>query len=126
MLETVTRPEPAFTDERGAITNVLDTSIRHVAVITSRAGSVRGNHYHPEDVQYIYLVSGRFESCAKDVKNPHGEVQRQMVEAGGLVHTPPMVVHAQRFLEDSVLVALTLDTRESERFQEHTIRVKIA
>ena len=125
MLETITRPEVAFTDDRGDITNILDKSINHVAVITSRAGAVRGNHYHPEDVQYCYLVSGRFESYARDVNAPDGPVERQMVEAGGLLLTPPMVAHAQVFLEDSVLLALTLDSRESRRFDEHTIRVKV-
>ena len=125
MLETVTRLEPAFTDERGDITNVLDNPIRHVAVITSKAGAVRGNHYHPEDVQYCYLVSGRFESYAKDMNDPEGPVEMQMVEAGSLVLSPPMIAHAQVFLEDSVFLALTLDSRETHRFEEHTIRVKI-
>ena len=47
MLETVTKPEVAFSDDRGDITNILDEPITHVAVITSAAGAVRGNHYHP-------------------------------------------------------------------------------
>ena len=125
MLETVTTLEAAFVDERGEITNVLDKPINHVAVITSKAGAVRGNHYHPEDVQYCYLVSGRFESYAKDMNAPGGPVEKQMVEAGSLILSPPMVAHAQVFLEDSVFLALTLDSRETSRFEGHTIRVVI-
>ena len=125
MLETVTRPEVAFGDERGDIINVLGEPINHVAVITSKAGAVRGNHYHPEDVQYCYLVSGRYESYARDMKEPEGATEKQVVEAGSLVLSPPLVAHAQVFLEDSIFLALTLDTRESGRFDEHTIRVKI-
>ena len=125
MLETVTIPEVAFTDERGDITNILYESINHVAIITSKAGAVRGNHYHPEDVQYCYLVSGRFETYAKDMRDPNGAVEKQLVEAGSLVLTPPMVAHAQVFLEDSVFAALTMDFRESSRFEEHTIRVTV-
>ena len=75
MLETVTQPGVAFTDDRGDITNVLEKGINHVAVITSKAGAVRGNHYHPEDVQHCYLVSGRFESYAKDMNEPDGPVE---------------------------------------------------
>tara|TARA_B100000809_G_C14781460_1_gene403123 strand:+ start:222 stop:602 length:381 start_codon:yes stop_codon:yes gene_type:complete len=125
MLETVTQPGVAFTDERGDITNVLDKRINHVAVITSKTGAVRGNHYHPEDVQYCYLVSGRFESYAKDMNDPDGPVEKQVVKAGSLVLSPPMVAHAQVFLEDSVFLALTLDSRETNRFEDHTIRIKI-
>ncbi len=125
MLETVTKPEVAFSDDRGDITNILDEPITHVAVITSAAGAVRGNHYHPEDIQYCYLVSGRFESYAKDMRDPGGPVEKQMVEAGSLVLSPPMIAHAQVFLEDSIFLALTLDSRETSRFEEHTIRVKI-
>ena len=125
MLETVTQPGVAFTDERGDITNVLENKINHVAVITSKTGAVRGNHYHPEDVQYCYLVSGRFESYSKDMNDPDGPVEKQVVEAGSLVLSPPMVAHAQVFLEDSVFLALTLDSREANRFEDHTIRIKI-
>ena len=125
MLETVTQPGVAFTDERGDITNVLEKRITHVAVITSKEGAVRGNHYHPEDVQYCYLVSGRFESYARDMNDPDGPVEKQMVEDGSLVLSPPMIAHAQVFLEDSVFLALTLDSRETSRFEDHTIRIKI-
>jgi dTDP-4-dehydrorhamnose 3,5-epimerase-like enzyme len=125
MLETVTHPGVAFTDERGDITNVLEEVIKHVAVITSKAGAVRGNHYHQEDVQYCYLVSGRFETYAKDMNDPDGPVEKQIVEAGSLVLSPPMIAHAQIFLEDSVFLALTLDSRETSRFEDHTIRIKI-
>ena len=125
MLETVTRPEVAFGDERGDIINILAEPINHVAIITSKAGAVRGNHYHPEDVQYCYLVSGRYESYARDMNAPDGVVEKQVVEAGSLVLSPPMVAHAQVFLEDSVFLALTLDARETRRFDEHTIRVKV-
>ena len=125
MLESVTRPEVAFIDERGEITNIFSDPINHVALISSTAGSVRGNHYHPEDIQYCFLLKGRYESYAKDIRIPKGEIERQVIEEGSLVLSPPMVAHAQVFLEDSLFLALTIDKRESQRFEEHTIKVKI-
>ena len=59
------------------------------------------------------------------MRDPGGPVEKQMVEAGSLVLSPPMIAHAQVFLEDSIFLALTLDSRETSRFEEHTIRVKI-
>lgn len=124
--ESATRPRVAFKDERGEITNVLEEPIRHVAIITSKAGSVRGNHYHPEDEQYVYVLSGSFESfsCDLSVDPPPGKVRR-VFRAGDLVHTPPMVAHASRYLENTVCVVLTMDSREPKRFEEHTIRVQL-
>tara|TARA_Y100000590_G_scaffold51228_1_gene53865 strand:- start:260 stop:640 length:381 start_codon:yes stop_codon:yes gene_type:complete len=125
MLETVTKPKIAFSDDRGDITNILDEPINHVAIITSSLGSIRGNHYHPDDTQYCYLISGQFESYAKDMNDLNSTVQKQIVGPGSLIITPPMVAHAQYFLEASIFLALTLDDRKTSRFEEHTIRVKI-
>ena len=86
---------------------------------------MRGNHYHPEDIQYCYLLKGRYESYAKDMRISTSDVERQVIEEGSLVLSPPMVAHAQVFLEDSLFLALTIDKRESQRFDEHTVRVKI-
>lgn len=117
--EIVVKLSPTLVDERGEITNVLNRPIRHVAVITSRKGSIRGNHWHPEDEQYMYLISGRYRSVTKDLDT--GEATEQIVESGSLVYCPPRVVHAYEFLEDSVFLNLTLDDRDPKRFAEHTI-----
>ena len=48
-----------FTDERGYIQPLVDFPIGSVLVISSKSGSIRGNHYHKEDFHYSYLASGR-------------------------------------------------------------------
>ena len=69
MLEKISKITSAFSDERGDIKNILEKAINHVALITSKAGSIRGNHYHPNDTQYCYLITGKFESHAKDIND---------------------------------------------------------
>ena len=64
--------DPAFTDERGIITNIIDVPIKHVAIITSAAGSRRGHHYHPAQGQYIYVISGEIRSMSVPV-GPDGK-----------------------------------------------------
>ena len=123
--ETVRRVSPAFKDERGIIANVLEEPINHVAIITSKEDSVRGNHYHPEQIQYVYLVSGRYESVSKDLRVTDARVEKVLVEAGSLVITPPMIAHAMRFLEDSTLLNLTTGQRESHDYPEHTKEYKL-
>ena len=122
---TIRKIKPSVFDERGGIANILDTPIQHVALITSKAGSIRGNHYHPDQVQNDYLVSGKYEYLVKDTKNKDAKIESKIIESGDLVITPPMVAHAMRFLEDSVFFTFTTGHRDTESYEEHTIKLKL-
>ena len=119
-METLRPINPAAVDDRGSIFNLFEGPIEHIALITSKKGSVRGNHYHKKDHQYIYLVSGAFESHCVDVRDPK---KRQVlkVRPGNIVDTPPLIAHAQRFTEDSVFLALSTRQREQGKYEEDTI-----
>jgi len=123
--ETLKKILPVFEDERGAITNVLEEPISHVAIINSKKGSIRANHYHPKQIQYIYLISGSYESTSKDLNNEDSKEEKVIIKPGDLVITPPMIAHAMRFLEDSVMLNLTTGQRNNENFKEHTIKYKL-
>ncbi|MBI4451978.1 cupin domain-containing protein [Candidatus Woesearchaeota archaeon] len=123
--ETAIRIEPAFADERGAISNILEKDICHVAIITSKKGAVRANHYHPEQMQYVYLISGKYRTVSKDLKKKDAKIEEFIVEPGTLVITPPMIAHAMEFLEDSVFINMTDGSRDSDKFAEHTIKYKL-
>lgn len=107
-------------DARGAITNIFEGRVEHIALITSKKGSVRANHYHKEDHQYIYLVSGAYESHCCDIQNP-GKKQVLRVRPGDIVYTPPLTAHAQKFTEDSVFLALSTRQREHGKYEQDTI-----
>ena len=119
-METLKHLDPAVVDARGGITNIFEGRIEHIALITSKKGSVRANHYHKEDHQYIYLVSGAYESHSCHVQNP-AKKQTLKVKPGDLVDTPPLVAHAQRFTEDSVFLALSTRQREGGKYEDDTI-----
>jgi dTDP-4-dehydrorhamnose 3,5-epimerase-like enzyme len=123
--EKIIKVEPAFEDERGAISNILEESISHVAIITSKKGSIRANHYHPDQIQYEYLISGKYESYSKDLNKKDSEIEKQTISPGSLVITPPMIAHAMKFLEDSVMLNLTTGRRDSKDYSEHTIKCKL-
>jgi dTDP-4-dehydrorhamnose 3,5-epimerase-like enzyme len=111
-------------DVRGAITNIFEGRIEHIALITSKKGTVRANHYHKEDHQYIYLLSGAFESHSVDVRDP-SKRQVLYMKAGDIVETPAMIAHAQKFTEDSVFLALTTRQRESGKYEEDTMAYQV-
>lgn len=112
--------DPAVVDARGAISNLFEGRIEHIALITSKKGSVRANHYHKKDHQYIYLVSGAFESHSCHINHPEKK-QVLSLKPGDIVETPALVAHAQKFTEDSVFLALTTLQRESGKYEEDTI-----
>ncbi len=119
-METITHVGCAFKDNRGEIYNLFEGQLSHVAMITSKRGSVRANHYHKLDHQYIYLVSGAYETHSVDVRNPS---KRQVlnVRQGDIVDTPPMIAHVQKFTEDSVFLAFSTRLREEGKYEDDTI-----
>ena len=53
--KVIIAPREPFVDERGEILNLLDVSVTSIAVITSKKGAVRANHYHKTDYHYCWL-----------------------------------------------------------------------
>ncbi|MFZ5803152.1 MAG: cupin domain-containing protein [Candidatus Omnitrophota bacterium] len=123
-METIRHIDPAFVDARGEIHNLFEGKLGHVALITSKKGTVRANHYHKEDVQYIYLVSGAYESHCVDTRDTK---KRQVlkVKAGDIVMSPPYVAHAQKFTEDSVFLAFSTREREEGKYEQDTIAYQV-
>ncbi|MCM8776547.1 MAG: hypothetical protein NC930_09420 [Candidatus Omnitrophica bacterium] len=124
-METLRHINPAVIDDRGEIHNLFEGRIEHIALITSKKGAVRGNHYHRRDYQYIYLVRGAFNSHSCEVRDPQGTRQILKVRPGDLVDTPPLTAHAQEFTEDSVFLALTTRQREHGKYEEDTIAYQV-
>lgn len=117
--------QPDAIDARGSITRILDTEvpIRSVLVITSKAGTVRSNHYHQTDAHYCYLMSGKAEWYEQPLGG--GKLESATLHAGDMVYTPPKVVHAVKFLEDSVLLAFSTNPRNQSDYEHDTVRVKL-
>lgn len=124
-MQVLRGPRPEIIDERGSITCVLDTAtpIRSVLLITSKAGSVRSNHYHQADAHYCYVVSGRAEWWERPLHG--GTLEKAVLEPGDVVYTPPMTVHAVKFLADSVLLACSTKPRNQADYEADTVRVTL-
>lgn len=116
-----------FIDERGTIQNLLalpshGIAIRGVAVITSKAGTVRSNHFHRQDMHHLFVLSGSleyFERAVGEKEIPEPVVYR----AGEMFFTGPMREHAVRFLEDTVLISMSPRARDHGSHEEDVVRV---
>lgn len=124
----VVKTKPEFVDERGGITRLVDQDefpLRSVLWITSKAGAVRANHYHKKDAHYVYCVSGKFRYSEKNMDDPSSPLESVILEPGDLVLSRPGIAHSMEFLEDTVFMAFTTETRNQENYEEDTVRIKI-
>ena len=124
----VTHIEPEFVDERGGIARVVDQDkfpIRAVLKITSKAGTIRANHYHKNDYHYIYIESGKCEYSEKPSDDPKAPIETVTIGPGDLVLSEPGIIHAVKFLEDTVFYAFTTEKREQDQYEGDTVRVTI-
>ena len=118
-LETVKKIESAWSDDRGDIFNMYEGPIHHIAHITCTSGAVRANHYHKTLHQYMYCLSGEFESWSCDIDDPENK-KMILVKPGMIVDTPPMVAHAQRFTKNSEVIALSTIKRSEGNYEDDT------
>jgi hypothetical protein len=69
-----------------------DEGIRYLAVIETRAGCVRGNHYHKVKQERIYVLQGELLVAVEDVQTKaRASVPLQ---TGDLLLLPPGIAHA--------------------------------
>ena len=121
-----TKIKPAFEDERGAIYDLLDKEkIYHIGMITSKKGSVRGNHYHKEAKQINYIFSGRMQLKTKNMKNKNSKIETIILEEGDIISIPAMVAHSLKALEDTTFFIFTDKQRADGGYEEDTHRIDI-
>ena len=124
MVDVLIPLEAPFVDARGTIQPLVDRAMQGALLITSKKGSVRANHYHKTDWHYCYVVEGRIAYHYR----PHGADQDATVvtvEKGQVFYTPPMVDHAMVFLEDTVFLALSRNSRTQELYESDVERVEL-
>ena len=113
-----------FTDERGIIQNLVLKPMNSTAVITSKAGSIRAQHYHKTDWHYTILISGSIEYYHRPVGSLDPP-KRVMIQPMEVFFTPPMVEHAMVFLEDSVIITMAKNVRTHDNHESDVVRVKL-
>jgi len=109
-------------DERGKITDVFyDENINHVAVINSKAGAERGNHYHKHSVQHILVTKGVLEYWYKPLGS-NSPAKFEILKEGDLATSPPLEVHAFKMIEDNQFIVFTQGPRGGKDYQSDTYK----
>ena len=116
--------ENEFVDSRGKISNhELTEPINMIGLIDSKKGTIRANHYHPQQEQKCLFVKGQIIEIFQDNLNPNSPKVTQVVNEGQLSTIKPNVAHTMVFTKDTLLLNLVRGEREHENYGvTHTIR----
>jgi nucleoside-diphosphate-sugar epimerase len=113
-----------FIDERGKISNhELTEPINLIGLIESKKGTIRANHYHPQQEQKCLFTKGQIIEIFQDILNPNSPKITQVVNAGQLSIIKPNVAHTMIFTKDTTFLNLVRGERDHENYGiSHTIR----
>ncbi len=123
-LEHVKDGENLFVDERGSISNhELTEPINLIGMIESKKGTIRANHYHPQQEQKCLFTKGQIIEIFQDIINPNAPKITQVVNAGQLSVIKPNVAHTMVFTKDTTFLNLVRGERDHENYGiTHTIK----
>lgn len=94
----IKRTDFEFTDARGTLVQLIHEGFRQVNVITSKKGVFRGGHYHKENSEAFYIISGALRVTVNGTEYTFG--------AGDFFEIEPNDLHSFYFQEDTILVSM--------------------
>lgn len=96
-------PEPdfVFKDDRGSLKQLVSGQWNQINFITSVASSTRGGHYHKENREMFYVISGKFNLT---LKTPNGPISFLMQPDDFFV-IEKNVSHSFEFIDETSLIA---------------------
>ena len=123
-LEHVKDGHNLYTDERGVISNhELTEPINLIGMIDSKKGTIRANHYHPQQEQKCLFTKGQIIEIFQDIINPNSPKITQVVNEGQLSIIKPNVAHTMIFTKDTTFLNLVRGERDHENYGiTHTIK----
>ena len=113
-----------YIDSRGKISNhELTEPINLIGLIDSKKGTIRANHYHPQQEQKCLFTKGQIIEIFQDILNPNSPKITQVVNEGQLSIIKPNVAHTMVFTKDTTFLNLVRGEREHDNYGiTHTIK----
>ena len=123
-LEYVRDGDNLFVDKRGKISNhELTEPINLIGLIDSKKGTIRANHYHPQQEQKCLFTKGQIIEIFQDIINPNSPKITQVVNEGQLSIIKPNVAHTMVFTKDTTFLNLVRGERDHDNYGiTHTIK----
>jgi quercetin dioxygenase-like cupin family protein len=87
-----------FEDSRGTIVQLVHEGYSQINVITSKKGVFRGGHYHKDNNEAFYIISGKLEVTVNK--------ETTVFTSGDFFGIEAYDIHSFNFLEDTTLVSM--------------------
>ena len=113
-------------DDRGSIVGITNEfNIEEINLIQSKAGSVRGHHYHKKSHELFFIIEGEIEIVVQRISKDGilGEQDKFVVKENDIFFIKPYIVHTFNIIKDSKwLNALSLrhDSNNPDFYREDT------
>lgn len=91
-----------FNDERGALVQLVHDGWKQINYISSKKNVVRGGHYHKNNKEAFYVISGSFKLIAEDV---NGVKEEYSIKTGDFFIVKPFIKHSFHFEEDTYIIS---------------------
>ena len=114
--------EKPFEDTRGIIQNLVHHALGSAVIISSKAGSVRAEHWHKEDFHYCYLISGEILYLERPLGS-RDEPSKTIIKEGNLFFTGPNLEHSMYFVKDSLFLTLGRLSRTHDSYEKDLVRL---
>ncbi|XGB41668.1 MAG: WxcM-like domain-containing protein [Nodosilinea sp. LVE1205-7] len=93
-------------DQRGEFLGLINRgNWQEINFVKTRAGKVRGSHFHRKTNEVIFLVTGKVDIELCDCNEPDKKT-KLLLNAGEGVKITPFIFHTFHYLEDSVHIQL--------------------
>ena len=110
-----------FEDSRGFISDIIEQiDFNGATIIFSKAGSIRGNHYHKESIQHIYIIEGKMISRSK---KPNEELVEVQISTGDLISHDYNEAHMFEAIHDTTFLVLSSGLRTGKDYEKDTFRL---
>lgn len=120
----ITKIKIATKDKRGDISDIFyKHPVDHVAIVNSKKGVFRGDHYHKFTTQHMYMSKGSLRYYFRKATEGNDKVKSVVVNEGEMVTTPPYEVHALEILEDNQFIVFSEGKRGGKDYESDTFRV---
>ena len=123
--KNVSVPLEFHQDTRGKIVDIFyKESISHVAIVNSKPGALRGDHYHKVTTQHMLMTKGGLEYWYKPYSS-NLPAKCVVLKEGDLVTTPPFEIHALKILpEGNQFIVFSEGLRGGKDYELDTFRIE--
>jgi len=89
-----------FADDRGKILGIKQNKIiKEINYLESKAGCVRGGHYHKKTRESFYIIEGEIEIMLVNKKSKEKKVF--IANGGDIINIEPGIIHTFKVLKRS-------------------------